>query len=271
MTEAIALHYTFISLAFVFVLFSAEYIVAFYNGSMDKYSLMDWEICSLRTGWLFTGWRVKIFNILYTSQIFVLIMIVRAMIALLLAFYFDTSFKLLLVTLLLFMSFITNIRHVHGRDGADELVIIELSGLFVYYIAGISSPLRWSGLLFIVAQVTLSYLVSGVAKLISPTWRSGDAIIKIFATRIYGKPQFIPFLSHRLITLSLAWFTILWETTFPIIWVAPFSFGLLWIIAGVMFHLGTAYVMGLNTFLFTFLSSYPIILWMLLDANFIAR
>ena len=52
---------------------------------------------------------------------------------------------------------------------------IVLAGLFVYAVAPTDTA-RTAALAFVAGQSVLSYFTAGFAKLISPTWRSGEAV-----------------------------------------------------------------------------------------------
>jgi hypothetical protein len=263
MDEADAIRMTSFGLAYLLILLSLEYIVALDNGAMGRQSLMAWDIFSLQPAWLYRGWRLKLLDMLFAPRLFRWLMIVRCILAVAIVVYANTPVARLLLALLLGITLLTNLRHVHGRDGADDMTMIILVGLFAYYLVGLDSPYRWIGLLFIVAQLTLSYAVSGWTKLFSRKWRAGLAIRGVMATHIYGKPALLPLLENKRIVLLVSWLTILWESTFPLIWVVRSPWTFVWILGGIAFHVSVAAIMGLNTFLVAFLTTYPILmLWL---------
>lgn len=100
-------------------------------------------------------------------------------------------------------------------------------------------------LLYIAIQLILSYFVAGIAKIISPQWRTGHAL------------QY--FLSRANIAISpggafyLSWVVLLFECLFPLAVFAPWPF----LIAAMLFHLANAYIFGLNRFFFAWLAAYP--------------
>ena len=57
--------------------------------------------------------------------------------------------------------------------------------------------------------------------------------------------------------LFVGWAVIVFELLFPLALVAPNSLMFSLFAIGAIFHLGNALVMGLNTFLWTFLAAYP--------------
>lgn len=73
-----------------------------------------------------------------------------------------------------------------GQDGADQALIVEQAS----QLAAAFSPAGGAGeraaSYFLSAQAVLSYFSSGIVKLISPVWRSGDAMFGITRTTSYG-------------------------------------------------------------------------------------
>jgi hypothetical protein len=260
--ETQALRLTLIGLVATMSLFAAEYIVAMQRGMMGTSSLMAWDIYALQSRWVYRGWRATLLNTLFRPQVFACVVIVRVLLAALAVALVPTGFTPLPLVLLLALTMLVNLRHSHGRDGADDLTTVLVAGLLTYSLPSSSSPLRWAGLIFVITQVSLSYFVSGVAKLISVEWRTGEAIIGVFSTNVYGFPPVVPWLRSLSLRHAICWSIIAWETTFPLYWVvpAPLSFG--WLVAGVLFHMGSAVLMGLNTFLVVFLSTYPLLVYL---------
>jgi len=98
--------------------------------------------------------------------------------------------------------------------------------------------------LFCRVQLTLIYLQSGLDKLSSEVWRSGDAIFYITQLDFFFSPLLTINESSFMI---LAWSTILFELSFALlIWVRKFRIALLTL--GVVFHLGIAIFLSLPDF-----------------------
>jgi hypothetical protein len=119
-----------------------------------------------------------------------------------------------------------------------------------------------AGLWFIAAQSILSYCAAGIAKLISAQWRAGDAVYKIFNTGSYGLCFIGRLLAPRpAIVFVLSWAVIVFESLFPLALVLPQEF--LWVFLGwgVSFHLLNAWIMGLNTFFWAFVATYPAVIF----------
>jgi hypothetical protein len=67
---------------------------------------------------------------------------------------------------------------------------------------------------FIAAQSGLAYTVSGVTKLLGPSWRRGEAVTGIMSTYIYGNAWLWRFLQARPADTAACWSMILFECCF---------------------------------------------------------
>lgn len=167
--------------------------------------------------------------------------------------------------MMLLLSTITSIlirwRRNLGGDGAEQVNMLFLIAaslaLVPYSSAGNLQLLIW----FITAQLCLSYLTAGIAKLISPLWRSGKAIPAILSTYAHGHAGAASFLhKHPVIALLLSWGVMLSECSFPFLIMGPDWLLLSALAAGFFFHASCAFLMGLNSFLLSFPAMYPCVL-----------
>jgi hypothetical protein len=163
----------------------------------------------------------------------------------------------LALTLLLTSALLLRWRRKLGGDGAEQMALIALiaAALAVFPYP---SPVRVTlAVLFIAAQACLSYLTSGVAKLISPLWRSGDALPQIVGTYAHGSPAFARLIQrHPLLGFIGSWGIIIYECSFPILIWGPDWLLYVVLALGVFFHFSCAIFMGLNSFLWSFPSTY---------------
>jgi uncharacterized membrane protein YphA (DoxX/SURF4 family) len=91
-----------------------------------------------------------------------------------------------------------------------------------------------SSLLFCKIQFVLIYLLSGMDKLFSEAWRSGDAIFSITHLKFYFNSN-LPTPNSKSLFQILAWLVIIFEIGFPVlIWVRKIR--TLVLIVGVLFH-----------------------------------
>jgi hypothetical protein len=146
----------------------------------------------------------------------------------------------------------------YGRDGSDEMAIVVTVPIAVVCLIGAPTKAVEVAMLFVGAQLTLSYFAAGVAKLGGAYWRDGSAFSRIARTASYGHPVLAAKLAHRPFVGRVAtWGALGWELVVP---VALLLGGLPAIIAlaiGATFHLANAFIMGLNRFVPWFLAAYP--------------
>src|ERR1700754_4213072 len=115
--------------------------------------------------------------------------------------------------------------------------------------------------IFIAAQAVLSYFTAGVAKLISPIWRRGEAMPAILGTYIHGlAPVSRVMASRPALGFVLGWTVILFEVSFPVVLIAPESVAVAILGVGLTFHLVSAVLMGLNSFVWPFPATYACVL-----------
>lgn len=166
-------------------------------------------------------------------------------------------FQALGAALVLCNNKLLNIRNSYGRDGADQMGNLILS----YRL--ITAPIKdknKSDDLFLRAtnaQTCLSYLVPGIAKAASNTWVRGNALEEILHTNAYGKSSAANKLKkYPRVMKFLTWFTILWESFFPVIYFFPPKYVRVALSLIKIFHVGVALTMGLPRFFWGFMGAH---------------
>jgi hypothetical protein len=156
---------------------------------------------------------------------------------------------------------VLSFRNRYGTDGADQMANVVLAGVAVGWSVQSSAIVTIAAISFIAAQSCLAYFASGVAKVVSPTWRSGEAVAQIMNTETFGSRRLGSWLMrNRRWSLLLAWTVMLAECSFPAVLIAP-----RWLTAAILvwaasFHVYCAAAMGFNTFFWSFVAGYPAIL-----------
>jgi hypothetical protein len=155
------------------------------------------------------------------------------------------------------------------NGGSDAMTMVVLIGLLVAgdgtagaRAARLGSPVERAGLGYIAAQLLLSYALAGLAKLREPAWRRGRALPQLLRARQYDVPSGLrAALDRPWLALLASWMVIALECAFPIaLWIGPAAcLGLLAI--GLAFHTVNALTLGLNRFLWAWLSAYPSLLF----------
>jgi len=170
---------------------------------------------------------------------------------------FKVSLAVVILSILLF-----SWRKSFGDDGADQMNMILLITTWLCTAILEKGLLLKVGLWFIALQSVLSYGTAGIAKLVSPTWRSGQAVLGVFSTGGYGLDWAAHFLQGRsLLNYLLCWSVMLIESGFLVALFLPFPYAVMFLIWGVGFHLLCAIIMGLNNFFWAFLASYPAVIY----------
>jgi len=141
------------------------------------------------------------------------------------------------------------------NGGSDAMLLVVLLGLAV---ARSGAP--EIGLGYTAAQLVLSYVLAGIAKLREPHWRDGTALAALVALPSYGVPAaLIRWISR--VSRAAGYALLAFECGFPIALVDPAACRVLLAIAA-LFHLGNAIVFGLNRFLWAWLAAFPaLIVW----------
>jgi hypothetical protein len=224
--------------------------------------LMSWDIARLRNRGLSTGRVAPFFNCCLTYKSFITVMLLSGFMAVIsLSENHNYYLKLLPSLFILASLFLASIRSPFGRDGADQM-LLQIFVCIVICHGFPTDKVRQMCLVFIALQSILAYTTAGVAKFISPDWRSGKAIRGIFDSEVYGFSfsALIPESTTNWLSRLIAWGVISFECCF---WLCLCfkKLTLPMLILGVAFHGMAAYLMGLNSFFFVFLATYPSI-WM---------
>lgn len=149
-----------------------------------------------------------------------------------------------------------HLRFIYGFDGSDQMQSVVWGGLVAFHATD-SLLVQHAAVFFVAAQLVLSYLTAGIAKLISPIWRSGQAVGLIMRTKTYGTPWLSRTVKQLHLSGPLSWATILFEVVGPLSVLAGPKPTLLFLAAGMLFHISIAIAMGLNTFVWAFTATFP--------------
>jgi hypothetical protein len=165
------------------------------------------------------------------------------------------------LVLIVLTSLLMHLRSPWGMDGSDQMFTQVFVALLIGHIPGTALALTAS-LWYIAAQSCLSYLTAGIAKAISPQWNGTDVVFAIFNTRTYGfQPMARLLLNSPAISRALTWAAVFMECSFPLALVAGYPGCLVFVAWGIGFHLMNAAVMGLNSFLWSFVATYPAVIY----------
>ena len=149
-----------------------------------------------------------------------------------------------------------------ASDGADKMALVAIAGATLMALGLIVGDrlLAMAGALWTGGQLTIAYATSGMTKALLPGWRDGSIVTKALSGYWFGHP-----LAHRLLrqawlAWALGWAVITAELTFPLTLLAPTNVLIGALALFGLFHVGTAVVMGLNTYVWAFMAAYPSVL-----------
>jgi len=115
---------------------------------------------------------------------------------------------------------------------------------------------------YLAAQLVLSYFISGGVKLLNPDWRSGRALAQVFRFSAYPVSEALRGWAERpRVLLAMSWAVMLFEVVFPLSLVSQPTLIVALVIAAA-FRLANACLFGLNRFFWTWLATYPALLWL---------
>ena len=167
------------------------------------------------------------------------------------------------VTLLL------TLRCPEGNDGSDQMSLIIL--LVSLLAEVIHTPIAYStALIFIAAQAALSYGTSGFLKIRQTGWKNGDFVTQILATSSFGNRKLMRlFQAHRPLRKYCGRFVAYGDCVLALGALLPPLACSLVLMFGLSLHIGIARILGLNTFIWAFVSTYPAIIFV--SASLYAR
>jgi hypothetical protein len=224
---------------------------------LEAEGLLSWEAARLRSKWLTHGPIAFGLNVLFRAPWVLWLVGLRAFAAAVVIV--SNSPPGFVVGVVALSTLLLMLRTSYGNDGADQIGLITFSAAALAHLRTTTTVIV-AVLWFVTLQSCLAYLTSGVAKLTGSRWREGTGFVGILATKTYGMRILADVLrQHRWMALVASWIIILGESLFPVVLIAPPSITLGFMVCALVFHLGSAVVMGLNTFLWAFLATFPAI------------
>lgn len=224
--------------------------------------LLSWNVMQLKWTKQDQKTFLKPFFKLFSVSGLTVLFVIRCLLIVGLFFFpLQSTIGWVLISLLGASLLVASLATYYGSDGSDQMSMLIIITLILCNLPVLaSSKLRDIGLWFIALQACLSYAVAGIAKLVSSEWRSGTAIKDVFSTKTYGSKKATLFLQkYPAANRFLCWNVIIMESIFPLCLFLPWEFSLIFLIWGFIFHFFTAVIMGLNSFFWAFMATYPAI------------
>lgn len=215
---------------------------AFFAYFLSSKRIYRYQDVQSRFFWM-PGFLQKFLKIIFVEPLFLSLQLIGILAAMSLCFESNISS----IGYLLFLFFINSVRCLGPiNGGSDSMAVVILTGLLI----GLKN--ERVGLLYIVAQSSLSYFLAGWVKLKNKSWRSGTALETFLGSPFYLAPRNIYF-KHQWFVLS--WFIIAFEILFPL----GFFLKNLWcvfIFFGFIFHLLNFRFFALNRFFWLWVTTY---------------
>ena len=147
------------------------------------------------------------------------------------------------------------------NGGSDRMALLTLVALTAAHLAP-TAAWRELALGYLAVQVVLSYVISGWVKIVNPEWRTGQALVDVFAFSAYPVSEGYRALALRpALLLAAGWGVMLFELAFPLGFLHPAALATALVLAA-LFHLANAVLFGLNRFFWTWIATYPALFWL---------
>jgi hypothetical protein len=166
------------------------------------------------------------------------------------------------LSLLLFASYWLVIARLGApfNGGSDALSSLSLLMLGLAALGRPGGVFQFVALGYLGVQTVFSYFVAGLAKLKERGWRRGTALVHFARLPKYGVPAWArALLARPSVALAASWAILAFECSFPYA-LRGERVCLVYLTLGACFHLGNAWLFGLNRFLFSWLAVYPVLL-----------
>lgn len=211
--------------------------------------------------WMIKGRLAPVLDRLFCAPCYITFVALQLVMAILIISHLFPSLSWLFVVVILLIQLLSHLRNHSSLDGSDQMQVILFASLVIFYLS--PAPLvKQCCVFFISFQSLLSYFTAGFAKVRSATWREGTALRDIMNTTSFGsKALTLILVQHSHLSKALCWAVIVFECAFPLLVFAGIRPCLLFIAIGILFHLSAAIFMGLNSFFWSFVATYPALLF----------
>lgn len=254
------------------VIWTLEYLKqyrAFQNGGIHSWSLLKYQHrFSVGDTMIARGLDLLLRypNVLFTLT-------VRLIAALLLVFLVTNPWGRLLGVIGIYL---TNLLMFNiwtpCKRGSDGMTEVMFGALLLMQLGGESHNVVRAGLWFIALQACLSYSANGISKIGKPAWMKGAAIFAIANHQVSGTKSAARFLHTRpRLTKALTWSALAMECLFPLVLVVGWPWCWIFLGWGILFHGISTYVIGLNSFFWSYLATYPAVIYVSLSVQGLIR
>ncbi len=211
-----------------------------------------WPAATLRSTW---GWRAR----LMTPAVFGAVPVVQGTAAALLLMSAilprTAPLSTAATAILMFLSWLTAVR-VRGtmNGGSDGMLFTVVLGLTLATWPNASDTVHAGGVVYVAAQLLLSYVRAGLVKCRERAWWNGDALRAFLEVPAYAVPHWVPRSQWLLCVASVG--VIGFELAAPAAMIDARTCLIYGAVAW-CFHLATALCFGLNRFLLAWSAALP--------------
>lgn len=198
----------------------------------------------------------KIATCLFSYRNFLVVIIVRGLVAAVLLFNIIPSSPILFAFLLLTTLAIMVRWRGPFNGGSDSMFVILLTALLINSLGNASDTVTIAAAWYITFHTCSSYFLAGVAKLKNPHWRNGSLLPLLFDTSIYDVKSIQKTMLNPMISTIVSWVIVLFEVSFPLAILKP-QIATFYIATGMLFHLSNIYLFGLSRFFWVWVATYP--------------
>ncbi len=220
-----------------------------------RHALSDrgiWRAPLLTSSW--GAWHVFL-----GARAFPVVLVTQLTLAVIMATTPGTALGCVAAAAVAFTSWLSALRfrgNVNG--GSDAMLFTVLGGLAVAQLPNVASVVHEAGVLYVAAQLTLSYVRAGIAKARERSWWTGHALSAFLALPAYGVPTWVPrrVPKDRILLRFVSAGVIGFECLAPFAWLDP-TVCIAVMAVAVTFHTATAALFGLNRFLLAWSAALP--------------
>lgn len=219
--------------------------------------LFSWEIKRVRSWGITRGPLLPVADALLRYPNVLVLLSLQIVAVFLTVVVSDKRFFLIPVSILSLTSVVLGASGKDGRNGADQMSGLIFASLFLSLLS--TNVLVWKAeLWFLALQLNVAYLTSGILKLTKRGWWDGSYLLLAMRTRLYGNESvWRTFRKHPRLLRVTSKAVLLFECGFFITLLLPLRYSWPIFLAGILFHIANAVVMGLNTFVWSYLALYP--------------
>lgn len=262
MTGLISLEYIYNCILYIssvgIIISGIEWI--YLSKSFKDQELFSWKVRKTRNKNLLGK---KIFNVIYTYPNILFLILCQVLCAILLLFFInDNAIKIACCIIISVISITLSLRSYVGYTGADQVMKLTFTASTLCFISNTNFALSL-GLTFISVQLIIAYATPGLLRLFEKEWKNGNDLLLICRLHTYGQAAVWRFLeTNKKFSKLISWSIMCFECCAPLVIFLPVKYVILYLVFGVFFHTGNAIVMGLNTFPWAFIGTYPAYLWL---------